>query len=163
MPLKVSTEKLKIGEFLSRNSIGVLATSNADNQPHAATIYFIVDPSLNAYFITKEKTTKVSNLKKNPQAALAVYEPVTQSTVQMSGTVTEVEDISRLDDIFRRILAVTKETSESSIPPVSRIKGGEYKCFCLHPESVRLVEYTKPDHNQEEGVFDDANSPTDKA
>lgn len=159
MALTISEEKPKITKFLTHNNIGVLATSDSSGQPHAATIYFVVDPNLNVYFMTKERTTKFRNLQQNPKAALAIYEAVSQSTVQIVGSAELVEDTSRINDIFRRVLAVTAETSESHIPPVSKIVAGEHKCFCIKPKTLRLAEYTKPEHGKFDDLFDIAVVP----
>jgi general stress protein 26 len=159
MSLTISEEKPKITQFLTANQIGVLATADSSGQPHAATIYFVIDPDLNVYFITKEKTIKYKNLVQNNKAALAVYEPSSQSTVQIIGNTYEVTDNSRIDDVFRRLLTITANTSESAVPPVSKLNAGEYKCFCIKPSMVRLAEYTKSEHGQHDDLFDTAVMP----
>lgn len=153
--METSKQKHKIAEFLMKNNIGVLATVNQNGQPHAATIYFVVDPSVNIYFITKQHTTKVENLLKNSKAALAVYEPQTQSTVQIAGEVHLVEDVSRSEDIFRKVLEITRKTSDSNIPPVSKIYGGEYQCYCLSPTSMRIAEYINLEHGKPDSIFEE--------
>ncbi|MBI5357532.1 pyridoxamine 5'-phosphate oxidase family protein [Candidatus Saccharibacteria bacterium] len=154
MPFRLSEEKPKITNFLNKNQIAVLATIGADNRPQTAVIYFYVDADLNIYFITKEKTTKYQNIIDNPEVALSVYEQETQTTVQASGKAEEVHDPGRVNEVFRHVLSVTKSTSESSIPPVSKIDAGGYKCFCIRPRSIRLAEYTKPEHGEHDGLFE---------
>lgn len=139
----LTLEETRIVEFLTTNRIGTLATVDSFNQPHAATMYFVIDPDLTVYFITKEETTKCQNLQQNPKAALAVHEANGQVTVQLSGTVTLVEDLSRIDEIYRRVLAIVDATSESTVPPFSKISAGRYRCFRLKPNRVRLAEYGK--------------------
>ena len=154
MPYRLSDEKPRITEFLKHNQIAVLATVGSDNRPHTAVIYFYIDADLNIYFITKEKTAKYKNIIENPEVALSVYEPSSQTTVQASGRADIVTDMTRVNEIFRHVLAVTKSTSESSIPPISKIEGGEYKCFCIRPRTIRLAEYTKPEHGDFSGMFE---------
>jgi uncharacterized pyridoxamine 5'-phosphate oxidase family protein len=141
--IALTLEDTRIVEFLTTNGIGTLATVDSFNQPHAATMYFVIDPDLTVYFITKEETTKCQNLLQNPKAALAVHEANGQTTVQLSGTVTLVEDLARIDEIYRRVLAIVDATSESTVPPFSKIWGGRYRCFCLTPHRVRLAEYAR--------------------
>lgn len=160
MSINISEEKPRIAEFLNKNRVGVLATTSSDGYPHAATMYFTVDEDLNIYFVTKEKTTKYRNLTQNPNAAFVVHEPMSQSTVQVSGTVAEVTDIAQLNQVFRNILEVTAGTSESNVPPVSKIVGGDYKCFKLTPKTLRLAEYTKPEHGQFDNMFDTETIPS---
>jgi hypothetical protein len=65
-----------------------------------------------------------------------------------------VEDASRLDDVFKRILTITAQSSESAVPPVSKLVGGEYKCLYIKPQTIRLAEYTKPEHGQFDDLFE---------
>jgi nitroimidazol reductase NimA-like FMN-containing flavoprotein (pyridoxamine 5'-phosphate oxidase superfamily) len=139
----LTPEEARVVEFLTTNRIGTLATVDSLNQPHATTMYFVIDPDLTVYFITKEETTKCHNLQQNPKAALAVHEANGQATVQLSGTATLVEDLARIEDIYRRVSAIVDATSETTVPPFSKISGGRYRCFCLKPHAVRLAEYGK--------------------
>lgn len=154
MPLSISEEKPKITKFLTNSHIGVLATVNPDGQPYAATIYFIVDPDLKIYFITKEKTKKYDNLTSNPKVSLAVYEASSQTTVQITGTVDKILDNSVINDVFRHVVAITSKTSESAIPPISKLKGDDYRCFRINPKTIRMAEYTKPEHGQYDDIFE---------
>lgn len=155
----MSQENQRIVEFLTTNTIGVLATSDLSNQPHAATMYFVVDSDMNVYFITKEETTKCHNLEQNPKAAISVYEPATQSTVQITGTVTAIEEASLIEDIYRRVLATVAATSESAVPPLSKISGGRYRFFRLIPQTAHLAQYTKPSQGAFVGLFDEVVLP----
>lgn len=159
MPLTISEEKPEISRFLAANPIGVLATVHGDGTPHAATIYFMVDADLNIYFVTKEGTAKAQNILRHPQVAFAVYEAATQKTVQINGTAERIEDVSRFDQVFRHILGASSGTSESPTPPVSKISGGEYVLFCITPKTIRLAEYTKPEHGRFDDLFDIAVIP----
>jgi general stress protein 26 len=154
MSLQLTQESAEITKFLNSHHIGVLATANKEGVPHAATIYFANDTDLNIYFITKKDTTKHKNLESNPKASLAVYEAHTQSTVQVRGTVSVVEDMSTFQEVFARILGTTEQTSESVVPPVSRLESGGYIGYCLKPESARLAVYTRPEHNTFDKLFD---------
>lgn len=155
MPLNLSEDKPKIAKFLAKNQIGMLATADDSGQPYVSTIYFVVDPDLNVYFITKGKTTKYKHLIQNPKAALAVYEAKSQSTVQIYGSAEQILDFPTINDIFRRILVVTNATSESAIPPVSKLVGNDYKCFRIRSRTIRMAEYTKPEHGyKNEEIFD---------
>lgn len=56
---------------------------------------------MNMFFVTKEKTTKNKNLVQNPQAALAIYEAQTQTTTQITGPVSTVEDPDMMEKALR--------------------------------------------------------------
>jgi general stress protein 26 len=154
MPITISKESTAIAKFLDANHTGVLATADKSGAPHAATIYFATDSKLNIYFLTKEETTKFRNLQSNPQASLAVYEPAKQATVQIQGNVTQLTDLKLLNHLFNRILQTSKETSETNVPPVSRLEAGGYVGFKLIPTTARLAVYTRPDHDALEQLFD---------
>lgn len=152
MPITLSRQSDAITKFLSNHHIGVLATADKGGIPHAATIYFAIDVDLNFYFITREGTTKQKNLSANPNASLAVFDPVTQSTVQAQGTVSEV-DPALFQEVFMRVLKTTASTSESVVPPFSRLEAGGHIGYCLTPSAVRLAVYTKSEHNSFDDLF----------
>ncbi len=153
MPITLSRQSEDITKFLNNHHIGVLATASKEGIPHAATIYFSIDIDLNFYFITREKTTKHKNLSQNPNASLAVFEPSTQSTVQVQGTVSEV-DSKVFQEIFERVLKTTMNTSETVVPPFSRLEADGHVGYCLTPKTVRLAVYTRPDHNAADKLFE---------
>ncbi len=154
MTASESEGKLRIAEFLAANGIGVLATSDLFNQPHAAPMYFVADPDLTVYFITREDTTKCRDLQQNPRAALAVYDAARQRTVQIAGTVTPVEDLTRIEDVYRRLSAIGLATSEGAVLPVSKSAGGRYRCFCLTPATARLADYLAIERGEFDRLFD---------
>jgi len=161
MSITLSEEKPEIAKFLSKHQVGVLATADDEGQPHAATIYFVIDEEIDVYFMTKEKTSKYRNLQQNPKVALAVFEPASQSTVQIVGTATEVTDSAQANEVFGRILTITRGTSVSNVPPISKLNAGEYKCFCIKPLTVRLAEYTKPEHGDFSDLFSVGVAPSE--
>ncbi len=153
MPITLSRQSDAITKFLSNHHIGVLATASKDGIPHAATVYFAIDVDLNFYFITREGTTKQKNLSANPNVSLAVFDAATQSTVQAQGTISEV-DPALFQEVFIRVLKTTANTSESVVPPFSRLEAGGHVGYCLTPKSVRLAVYTRPEHNTFDKLFD---------
>lgn len=153
MPITLSHESEEITKFLNNHHIGVLATADDSAIPHAATVYFAIDIDLNFYFITREGTTKHKNLSANPNASLAVFDPKTQSTVQAQGTIREV-DPNTFEEVFKRILKTTANTSDTVVPPFSRLEAGGHVGYCLTPKSVRLAVYTRPDHNSFDKLFE---------
>lgn len=153
MPLAITDEAAEVVKFLQNHHIGVLATADKAGVPHAATIYFAADKDLNIYFITKKGTTKQHNLAANPIASLAVYEAQSQSTVQIRGDVSIV-DADTFQAVFSKILSVSADTSDSPVPPFSRLEGQGYEGYCLKPTAVRLAVYTRPEHNTFDKLFD---------
>ena len=104
-------------------------------------------------FITKEKTTKHSNLVQNPKAALAIFEAATQTTLQLTGTVTPIDDLDQLHEMYRRIVGITLQTTYKQTPPFSKLEAGSEKAYCLKPDRVRLAQYMQT-QQQVEKDFD---------
>lgn len=149
----------RIAEFLNHHHIGTLATATKAGMPDAATIFFTVTENLEFAFVTKEDTTKSRNLQANPQAALAVYQASTQTTVQAVGTVTKIEDEAFLHDVFTRVMVTSSETSEASVLPVARLDAGDYIGYLLKPDALRMAVYSRPDHEDTDEIFEVVTMP----
>lgn len=153
MTVHISDNHEKITELLNRHHIGILATASSDGTPHAATIYFFADDDFNIFFITKDKTTKQQNLAQNPKAALAIFEASTQTTLQISGTVTKIQDLEQHHEIYRRVAGITLQTTYKETPPFSKLDAGSEIAYCLKPDRVRLAQYMQT-QQQVEKNFD---------
>lgn len=156
MSIEISESKEHILDFLKQNTTAVLATASKDGEPHAATIYYMIDDDLNFYFITKRDTTKSQNLKSGGRAALAIYEEGTQTTVQAVGKVEEEMDVTKTQKVFSNILKISMATSESGTPPISKLQAGPYVAYRLTPDSVRMASFIRPDSGSYERIFEDA-------
>lgn len=145
MVINLSESRDHILNFLRNNRVGVLATSDRTGRPHAATVYITHDENLNLYFVTKEKTTKNENLKTNPQAAIAIYDPSSQSTVQAEGRVEEIIDIGQSEKILYEVWTTALQTSESGNIPVSKLQAGGYVAYGLIAPTIRLATFNPKD------------------
>ncbi len=154
MSLSLSVDNPEHAAFLAKNSIGVLATANSQGQPRATVIYYIVDPSLNLYFITKSKTNKAKNIEQNEKVSLAVYDASTQTTAQIIGKAEKLDDESRFEDIFARVQAVADKTSASPVPPISKLVAGPYEVYCITPDSIQIANYSTSKPGAPETIFD---------
>lgn len=153
MPIEMSDNRANAVDFLTKNHVGVLATSSKEGEPHAATIYFIIDSDLNFFFITRKNTEKSKNLDQNPRASIAAYDAKTQTTVQVRGEVSLDDDPQNFMNVFAQILRISMDLSEGATPPVSKLKDGEYKLYKLTPKSLRMAEYTKPEQGDLDDLF----------
>jgi general stress protein 26 len=151
-----TTESRKhIADFLALHRIGVLATSTSEGKPHAATIYFTYDELLNIYFVTKKDTQKSRNLQDNPQAAIAVYDAASQTTVQMDGSVIEVTDPQQTTWMFNDIWRIADQTSGAGgVPPTSRLNAGGYVAYKLSAPSLRMASFIHADPSSSDNVFE---------
>jgi len=150
MPVKIFEDKNQITKFIHQHPVGVVATADSSGTVHAATVYFVADDQLNIYFVTKEQTQKAKNLQQNPSVALALYDAENQTTLQVQGTASILKNIGEFMGIYNQILDASTQTSSSERSPVSKLNAGDYLMYCIKPRSLRLAEYTNPDH----GDFD---------
>ncbi len=103
-----------VRRFLKANSTAVLATS-FKNIPYAATVYYIVDDSLNFYFSTKKDTDKFMNLKATTVAALVIGSGPKKITVQARGHIVVLEKTER-QKALTRIADMIQEKKMRPVP-----------------------------------------------
>jgi uncharacterized protein YhbP (UPF0306 family) len=131
-----------IESFLKRNHIAVLATADKSTaMPQAAAVYYATDSKMNLFFLTKDGTAKAKNLVANPYAAVVIFEADTQTTAQISGPVSKVEDpvmVAKAQKVMAKYSNATAGTEET---PVSKLYAGNYVLFKLWPQNIRLGEY----------------------
>lgn len=136
------------------HNIGTLATASNSGIPHAATIYFVTEQDFLIYFITKKDTTKSRNLQENSNAALAVFDATSQTTVQAFGKAVEMLDPHLLQSVFEKVSAIAQNTSGGHQPPVTKLDAGDYVVYCLKPQTVRMAEFVKADYPPVDQLFD---------
>lgn len=135
-----------VSNFIKQHPVGVLATASKQGEPHAAAVYFVSDDSRCIYFLTKEDTQKHRNLQENPRAAVTIYDAQTLETLQIEAKAEVLPDVSQFLDLYNRILKASSRTTTSERPPVSKLNAGDYFMYKLIPSSLRLADYSKPDH-----------------
>jgi uncharacterized pyridoxamine 5'-phosphate oxidase family protein len=161
MSVHISDRDPKIYSFLQTHPLGILATADTSGVPHAATIYFVVESDFSIRFITKQQTAKYHNLHTNPQAALAVYEVKSQTTVQLAGPVEEIQDISELEQVFGKIVQISETNSDGHRPPISKLDAGNYVAFRLQPTTVRMAEFVKAEYPPVDEIFEVVTAPAE--
>lgn len=154
MSIDISESREHIKNFLYNHGVGVLATADKAGRPHAATIYITHDDQLNFYFVTKKETQKYRNLETTHQAAIAIYDPASQATVQAEGKVEEVTSAEQTERVFYEIWNIALKTSDSGVLPVSKLKAGGYVVYRLSAPSVRLASFNNPDPSDYENMFE---------
>ncbi len=157
----MQTENPKILSFLQSHPLGILATASSDAVPHAAAIYFIVEPDFSLRFITKQQTSKHHNLQENSNVAVAFYDAASQVTVQMTGKAEEIVDITELESVFGKIVEISAATSDGHRPPISKLDAGNYVAYRIHPGTVRLAEFVKAEYPPVDHLFEVVTSPDD--
>jgi general stress protein 26 len=85
-------QKEKITKFLQLHRVGVLATVDANGDPHGSTIYVNVDDNLSITFTTKRETQKFKNIAGHNKIMIVTCDAAAQAAVQISGKAVEVHD-----------------------------------------------------------------------
>lgn len=156
MPVDITESREHIAEFLNNHKVGVLATVDSTGKPHAATIYVAFDKQFNFYFVTKKETQKSRNLQETGRAAIAIYDADSQTTVQAEGTVSEVVDPGQVEGIITEVWSVALKTSQSHIPPTSKLAAGGYIVYKLSAPFLRMATFNRSDSVNYGSIFETA-------
>lgn len=154
MSVDVTESREHLEEFLRTHNVGVLATSSKEGKPYAATIYYTYDKQFNLYFATKKDTQKSRDLQSNNQAAIAIYDAETQTTVQAQGTVVEVKDDEHVIWVMNDIWNAATKTSASSAPPQTRLNAGGYVVYKLVTPSLRTARFKQSNPSDYDKIFE---------
>lgn len=140
-----SESNQRIYNFLKSSQVGVLATADHEGIPHAAVIYFSIDENFMITFTTKQETKKHSNLQENKNVMLVAYEASSQTTAQVAGVVEDITDTDAAQAAYGMTLRAARETSESGVPPMSKLDAGKYVAYRLVPASIKMAIFVRPD------------------
>lgn len=136
--------KLRIREFLTLHPVGVLATTDPNNDPHGSVIYYSVDEDFNILFTTKHDTKKHDSLKHHNHAMLVSYDAASQSCIQITGITEEITDSTAANEAFKGTLKASLQTSEAGIAPISKLYAGQYVAYRLMPKQIRMAVFSRP-------------------
>lgn len=128
-------------DFLAKHKVGVLATVDPNGEPHAAAIYYFIDKDFTVSFVTKTGTKKADNLQHNNHAVLLVYDAESQTTVQVTGVVTEVTDLLKVNEIFTQAIYASIDTAKATVPPLAKLNEGDYVGYRLAPKQVHMAVF----------------------
>ena len=152
IPNSPNDEKV-IHDFLKSQAVGVLTTVSPRNKPHGVVVYFSIDEKFGMYFMTKADTEKNKNIKHNNQVMLVVYEASSQTTVQVTGHAVNISDLPEGHKVFADTLKSAQQTSDSAIPPISKLDAGRYYAYKIVPEQIRMAVFARPDPGSYEQLY----------
>lgn len=146
--------KAKIFSFLDIQKSGVLATVSPDSYPYVAAIYFSVSRELEVYFITKKGTKKSDNLEHNNRAMLMAFDDTTQTTAEVMGTVSRIENGDEAERLLRRMSGNAFIATGGGILPISKLSAGSYIAYKLTPVRATIATYSSATSGDYEKLFD---------
>ena len=144
----------RIYDFLKANPIGVLSTVNRSGQPHGSVIYYSIDENFTVSLLTKSKTRKYQNIVTNPEVVITIYEPSSQTTAEITGKAHQVKDSFEINSIAGSILGASLKTSDSGLPPISKLEAGNYVAFNIKPKQIKMAVFARPDPDDYLGIFE---------
>lgn len=145
--------------FLKEHPAGVLATVTPDGSPYASTIYYSIDSSLTATFVTKRDTEKSNNLTHNNKATLVVFDVARQTTAQLTGCVQEITDADEANQAFRGTLRASLHEGRTAVPPIAKLNAGKYVAYRFMPERIRYASYGPPQVEHRHKMFETIDLP----
>ena len=134
----------EVYEFVSRESLGVLATVSDQGQPEAALMGIAVTPELEIIFDTVKSSRKYPNLKRNPQVAFVIG-CTTEITVQYEGIAEELQgsEVEKYQNTY--FAKFTDGPARLSWPGITY--------FVVRPKWVRYCDYNPGTRRIEEKKF----------
>ena len=119
----------------------VIATSDRDGIPHAATVYYYLDRELTFYFLTATGTTKYDHLVTNPHTAIVVGTGPAEITIQGQGMSRLLKKGSNEEAVA--MVKIKKRLTEHDgtwpIFQVDQFDNESLAVFAFTPETLRLL------------------------
>ena len=140
----MSDLKNKTRDFINDNNLVVLSTVSADGQPHASSLYVVVDDKLNLYFVTRNDTQKYRDLDNNPRVAIVSTDESSAETVQLIG---EAERVANGDEVKPQLEKLWEATTnkQSWPAPIVKLNSGDLVLVKVTPKSLKYGDF-KPVH-----------------
>lgn len=131
-------------DFLKENTVGIFATCGDDKKPLAVPVYYtFYDKNDEIYFITKDKTKKISNIKENKNVSFVVYteSPQVLFTADCKADVIDVADIKN-KVIFDQLIEI-HSTRNYTPTPLEALKDGNLVSVRLKIGEYKFIHYNK--------------------
>jgi general stress protein 26 len=151
---KITDKDKRVLEFLNLQRAGVLSTVGKDGLPHASVVYYEVNDDFIFRFLTKKRTQKSNNLRHNNFISFVVFDQMTQTTAQITGEATEIQDLYEVHKVFRNSLRASLHTSENGIPPIAKLDAGDYTAYEISPKYIKMAMFSKPEAGAYEDIFE---------
>ena len=139
----MSDTRHKVHHFLNTNPLGVVSTVSSDGTPWGAAVYFIADDDFNIYFVTRAETTKYHNLKQGRVAAFTIADRATQTTVQLTGKVSQVSTSDYMENLFDKFMEIRHNDDHGWTPPINKVHAGNYMPLCITPTRLQYANYSQ--------------------
>jgi len=155
---RLSDRQRRIHNFLQEQRVGVLSTVGPGGDPHGSAVYYELGDDFSVHILTKKGTRKYDNMVHNNHVMLTVFEPHTQTTVQVTGIAVERPGKGDINKIAGAIFGATLQTSDSGLPPIVKLQAGVFTTFQIQPVQIRMAIYARPYSGNYDEIFDSIES-----
>lgn len=144
-------EKKQVQDYLKQYSTLTLASSQ-DDQPWAATVFFVSDADLNIYFVSDYRTHHGRDMAANDRVAATINPDCDNwhdvHGVQLTGSVSVTEGMQRAKALMLylkkfpqidQLYAKPKGEHEETI--AKRLKAANF--YCIKPGWIRMIDNAK--------------------
>lgn len=132
----------KVHAFLKHNPMAVLSTVTPDGIPWGSAIYYVSDEDFNFYFVTRVETQKYKNIDNSPVAAITVADNDSQTTVQVTGTISQLPVKDYMEVIFEKLASIRPKNNLQWTPPLTKIHEGNYMPLKLTPTKLQYADFS---------------------
>jgi general stress protein 26 len=126
--------------FLRKHNIGVFASVSRSGQVMASAMHYLVGSDASLYFLTKENTHKVKNIRSNNQVAFTVFDNESKETVQISGTCLVETNQKIMQHVFKEVTSHYSKSGKSA--PVAHLNKGKYVVLKLVSKGAYYSDFS---------------------
>lgn len=129
--------------FLRSHVTAELATIGAGNAyPHVTPIFYVCDHKGNLYFVAKNSSRKLANIKNNPHVGISITDQPDLTTVRITGDATVCPDDSADTEILDYLSARSVTASGLNFPPVVQQEKGPVSLIRVQIRTITLLSYS---------------------
>lgn len=110
--------------FLQDHTLMTMASVTPDGIPHAASLYYVVEPDFSIYCVTREETQKYQNIRQNSSVSMVITDEESAETVQLVGKAVKVDDEHQIAGILQRLWTITMKKQHWPAPVIKLNEGG---------------------------------------
>jgi general stress protein 26 len=129
--------------FLKGHDLAVLSTVDRTGNVSGAVVYYLMDSNGFIYILTKTDTTKARGIMAHGQVSLTIHESGTLQTAQLQGEAEIETDEKTRQAVMTQIIKPRPYRGEMHLPPVTKLKDGEYTVIRIRPTTINYRDYSK--------------------
>lgn len=129
--------------FLASKDLGVLTTVDRTGNMHGTPVYYVYTEQNVLYFVSKQDTKKVRNIRAQSSASFTVFDEPTLKTLSMQGQAYIETDQTTKDSIYSYIVRPRVYNGETRMPPVAYLREGAFTVLRFEPLSADFRDYSQ--------------------